>query len=64
MKYRKYPRCKTCKSDFFKNFDGVCISCKTQEIDYEAGFSIPGTSIDDQVRYADMDRMASLEGGY
>lgn len=59
----KYPKCPKCKDTFFK-FDyekGLCIQCKP--IDYKEPLYVPGVSLDDKVRYADMDKIASVANG-
>jgi hypothetical protein len=63
MPYKKQPKCPECKGNFFA-FDfnaGVCIQCKP--IDYDAPTYIPGVSLEDRVRYADMDRMSLIANG-
>ena len=63
MGYQKQPKCPKCKGDFFA-FDfnaGVCVQCKP--IDYDEPPYIPGVSVEDKVRYADMDKMAAIANG-
>ena len=63
MGYQKQPKCPKCKDNFFA-FDfnaGVCVQCAP--INWEAPAYISGVSVEDKVRYADMDKMAAIANG-
>lgn len=57
------PRCRVCKDNFFE-FDyntAKCVMCSP--IDYEAEPYIPGVSLADKARYAEMDKIGDIANG-